>query len=137
MYDGGVREPLIVRWPAAIRAGSVCAEPVTSPDFYPTLLGAARLALMPGQHADGMSFLGALKGEPFTRGPIFWHYPHYGNQGGTPGAAIRDGDYKLIEFFEDNRVELYNIRDDISEAREISSSMPKKAAAAGEGPYPP
>ena len=66
-----------------------------------------------------------MRGETFDRGPVFWHYPHYGNQGGTPGSSVRQGDYKLIEFFEDGRLELYNLREDISEDRDLSEIEPE------------
>ncbi len=111
MYEGGTREPLIVRWPGRIEAGSICDVPVSSPDFYPTMLDMAGLDLLPEQHCDGESILPLLKGgNTMKREAIFWHYPHYGNQGGTPGSSVRCGDYKLIEFFEDGRLELYNLR---------------------------
>ncbi len=125
MYEGGTREPLIVRWPGEIKADSTCDSPMTSPDFYPTLLESAGLKLLPDQHRDGVSILPLLKGESQIRGPIFWHYPHYGNQGGTPGCSVRDGDWKLIEFFEHGRLELYNLRDDASEAVDLADSEPK------------
>ena len=139
MYEGGTREPLIVKWPGVIEPGSVCDTPMTSPDFYPTLLEAAGLDPMPEQHVDGVSLMPLLRGEgwpagdrpaegsPFgpTQGrPLFWHYPHYGNQGSTPGCSVRCGDWKLIEFFEDGRRELYNLRDDISEDHDLASERP-------------
>jgi arylsulfatase A-like enzyme len=125
MYEGGTREPLIVRWPKQIAAGSTCAVPVTSPDFYPTLLDAAGLPARPQQHVDGQSILPLLRGEAtIDRDAIFWHYPHYGNQGGTPGSSIRQTDWKLIEFFEDGRRELYNLRDDIGESRDLAAEHP-------------
>ncbi len=128
MYEGGTREPLIIRWPRGVQAGSLCATPVTSPDFYPTLLELAGLPALPEQHADGVSFaslLGAATdaaeaGRPLRERPIFWHYPHYGNQGGTPGCSVRWGDWKLIEFFESGRLELYNLRADIGEENDRS-----------------
>ena len=125
MYEGGTREPLIVRWPGRIARGGVCDSPITSPDFYPTLLEAAGLPAIPEQHVDGESFTRALRGESFARGPIFWHYPHYGNQGGTPGSSVRHGEWKLIEFFEDGRLELYNLAADPGEARECSLAHPQ------------
>lgn len=126
MYEGGVREPLIVKWPGVTRPGSVCSEAVTSPDFYPTILEMAGLPLLPEQHEDGVSFVPLLKGEQhLNREAIYWHYPHYGNQGGTPGSSIRMGDYKLIEFFEDGRIELYNLRQDIHEAYDLSQEEPE------------
>jgi arylsulfatase A-like enzyme len=123
-YEGGVREPLIVRWDGHTVPGSLCREPVTSPDFYPTLLEAAGLPLIPGQHKDGVSFLDALHGKTFSRGPIFWHYPHYGNQGGTPAAAVRDGRFKLIHFFEGGHDELYDLSSDAGENRDIAEELP-------------
>ena len=125
MYEGGTREPLIIRWPGVIEPGSECKVPVTSPDFYPTFLEAAGLTSMPEQHCDGETLMPLLKGnDSLEREAIFWHYPHYGNQGGTPGSSVRAGDYKLIEFFEDGRLELYNLRDDISEKHNLAQEKP-------------
>jgi arylsulfatase A-like enzyme len=116
---------LIVKWPEVVEAGSQCSVPVTSPDFYPTLLEMAGLDLMPDQHCDGVSLVPLLKGgDSLDREAIFWHYPHYGNQGGRPGSSVRSGDYKLIEFFEDGRVELYNLREDIGEAHNLAQAKP-------------
>jgi arylsulfatase A-like enzyme len=128
MYEGGTREPLIVRWPGVVEPGSVCQTPVTSPDFYPTLLEMAGLELLPEQHIDGVSFMPLLDrtGE-IDREAIFWHYPHYGNQGGTPGSSIRYGDYKLIEFFEDGRLELFNLREDVGEDHDLATDEPQLA----------
>lgn len=121
MYEGGTREPLIIKYPKVIKAGSICDVPITSTDFYPTILEMAGLDLMPDQHCDGVSFFGLFNGKTkLDRDAIFWHYPHYGNQGGTPGASVRCGDYKLIEFFEDERLELYNLSEDISEKNNIA-----------------
>ena len=128
MYEGGTREPLIIKWPNVIAAGALSAEPVTSTDFYPTLLAAAGFPAMPEQHTDGESFLPLLTGEPFHRNrPLFWHYPHYGNQGGTPGCSVREGDWKLIEFFEDRHLELYNLREDIGEKENLAGKYPTLA----------
>jgi arylsulfatase A-like enzyme len=125
MYEGGTREPLLVRWPGVVEPASTCDTPVTSPDFYPTLLDAAGLDPMPEQHRDGVSFAPLLRGSgPVDRGPLFWHFPHYGNQGGAPGSSVRMGDHKLIEFFEDRRLELYNLRDDVSEEQNLADELP-------------
>jgi arylsulfatase A-like enzyme len=125
MYEGGNRVPLIIHWPGVTTPGSVCGEPVTSPDFYPTLLAAAGLPGRPEQHVDGVDFSPLLRGDStFSRGPIFWHYPHYSNQGDTPGSAVVDGDWKLIEYFEDERLELYNLADDVSETHDKSGIEP-------------
>ena len=127
MYEGGTREPLMVRWPGTVEAGSTCSVPVSSPDFYPTLLELAGLDPIPQQHCDGMSFAPILRGETsLKRDGIFWHYPHYGNQGGTPGSSVRAGDYELIEFFDDGRLELYNLRRDIGEEKNLAEREPEK-----------
>ncbi len=123
LYEGGIREPMIVRWPGGVQAGSVCDEPVISTDFYPTMLEMAGLPSKPQQHMDGRSMTPILKQEGRA---FFWHYPHYGNQGGSPGGAVRVGDYKLIEFFEDNRVELYNLKADLGEQNDLAAKMPDK-----------
>lgn len=128
MYEGGVREPLIVKWPGVTEPGSKCTVPVTSPDFYPTVLEIAGLPLIPEQHVDGVSLVPLLKGgQSLDREAIFWHYPHYGNQGGTPGSSVRMGDYKLIEFFEDGHLELYNLREDVSEKNNLADREPERA----------
>ncbi len=125
MYEGGTREPLIVRWPGVGRPGSLCSVPVTSPDFYPTLLDIAGLDPVPEQHTDGVSIVALLRGaRDLEREAIYWHYPHYGNQGGTPGASIRMADHKLISFFEDHHVELYNLKEDLAEERNLAKEMP-------------
>ncbi len=123
MYEGGTREPLLVRWPRVVEPGSTCEVPITSPDVYPTLLAAAGLPSLPDQHVDGESLMPLLQGTGgLGRDAIFWHYPHYGNQGGTPGCSMRAGDWKLIEFFEDGRLELYNLRDDLGETRNLAEA---------------
>ncbi len=128
MYEGAVREPLIVRAPGLTRPGGVCRTAITSTDFYPTILELAGLEPRPSQHCDGVSFAPLLRGdEGFRRGPIFWHYPHYSNQGGRPGCSVREGDWKLIEFFEDGRRELYNLREDISETRDLAADDRQRA----------
>lgn len=131
LYEGGIREPMIIRAPGVTKAGSICETPVTSPDFYPTLLELAGLPMPPKQPVDGMSLVTLLKGEPLARGPIFWHYPHYGNQGGAPGGAVRDGDWKLIEWYEGS-VELYNIAQDIGEKNNLAAQYPDKVKALQE-----
>ncbi|MCJ7680120.1 MAG: sulfatase [Candidatus Aminicenantes bacterium] len=127
LYEGGIREPMVVRWPGVVQPGGECDEPVMSTDFYPTLLEMAGLPPNPGQHLDGVSLVPLLKKvKSLPQRPLFWHYPHYGNQGGSPGGAVRLGDWKLIEFFEDMCVELYNLRDDLSEKNDLSSRFPGK-----------
>ena len=128
LYEGGIREPWIISAPGVTRPGSHCDTPVVSTDFYPTLLELAGLPLMPQQHLDGVSLLPLLKGGELQRGPLYWHYPHYSNQGGGPGGAVRDGDWKLIESYEDGSFELYNLRDDIGEKNDMAAGKPAKVA---------
>lgn len=127
LYEGGIREPLIVRWPGTVKPGSVIDTPVSSPDFYPTLLEIARLEAKPGQVRDGVSVVSQLLGraEQPNRS-LFWHYPHYGNQGGAPGAAILHGDWKLIHWYEDDALELYNLAQDIGEATNLAAEHPDR-----------
>ena len=128
MYEGGIREPLLVRWPGVAGPGT-CDVPVISTDFYPTLLEASGGELDPGQHRDGVSLVPLLKGDAgFERGPIFWHYPHWGNQGGIPAAAVRDGDWKLIEFYWGKGMELYNLAADPGERTNLAAKHPEKVA---------
>ncbi len=126
MYEGGVREPMMVRAPGVTRAGAVCDSPVVSTDFFPTILELAGLPALPKQHVDGVSFTPLLRGESRVRAPIYWHYPHYGNQGGSPSGAVRDGDWKLIEFYEDGHVELYNLREDPGERHNLADANPER-----------
>lgn len=129
MYEGGTREPLIVRWPGVVQPGTWCDTPVTSPDLYPTLLEAVGLPSMPEQHVDGVSLAPLLRGKgELEREAIYWHYPHYGNQGGTPGSSVRAGDWKLIEFFDDGRLELYNLREDVGEEHNLAAERPEQTA---------
>jgi arylsulfatase A-like enzyme len=129
LYEGGIREPMIIKWPGRTKPAAICHEPVISNDFYPTMLEMAGLPLRPSQHIDGLSLVPLLTGAAkLYRNALYWHYPHYSNQGGSPAAAVRSGDYKLIEFYEDNRVELYNLKDDISEKNNLAEKMPEKTA---------
>lgn len=124
MYEGGVRVPLIAWWPGAIRPGSICRAPVTSPDFYPTFMALAGEP-RPEQLLDGVSLVPLFGGAAgLERDALYWHYPHYGNQGGTPGSSVRMGDYKLIEFFEDGRCELYHLQEDPGEERNLAEDQP-------------
>jgi arylsulfatase A-like enzyme len=99
---------------------------VTSPDFYPTLLQAAGLPQVPEQHADGRSFLAALRGESFERGPVFWHYPHYSNCGGSPGCTVRHGRHCLVRNFDSGRTALYDLERDIGQTRDLADELPGK-----------
>jgi arylsulfatase A-like enzyme len=128
MYEGGIREPLIVRWPSVVKAGNVIATPVSSPDFFPTLLDVAKAQPQPGQAVDGVSLLPLFKGQELKDRALFWHYPHYGNQGGSPSAAIRHGPWKLIHWMEDDRVELFNLSTDLSETTNLAEKEPQRMA---------
>ena len=126
LYEGGVRVPLIVRWPGVITPGTVSAEPTTTADLLPTFSEMAG-ATLPDQPIDGVSLVAVLKESQVTLGrdEIFFHYPHYHHS--TPAGAIRAGNWKLIEFFDDGRVELYNLADDLEESHDVASAHPSKA----------
>lgn len=127
LYEGGIREPMVIYWPGVMKAGRTSDQVVTSTDFYPTLLEMTGTPLLPAQHRDGVSLVPVLHGKKMQRGPVYWHYPHYGNQGGSPGSAVRDGDWKLIEWFEEGRgLELYNLATDIGEQKNLAESNPAK-----------
>ena len=158
-YEGGVRVPLIVRWPGVTPAGSTCEEPVISVDFLPTILQIAGLeisglgkegvaaagaadgaksASQPTQvgdvahdgRVDGVSLVPVLKNPEakLARKAVYWHYPHYHPGGATPYGAVRQGSWKLIEFYEDGRLELYDLAKDVGETRDLALKMPEKAA---------
>ncbi len=124
MFEGGTRVPAFAVWKNVIRPGTRTDECIITPDFYPTFLEAAGLPPIPEQHCDGVSFLPVLRGEKGKERPLFWHYPHYGNQGGRPGGSILYKGYKLIEFFEDMHVELYDLARDIAEVNDVSREHP-------------
>jgi arylsulfatase A len=131
-YEGGVRVPLIVYWPGVTRPGSVSDAPVITMDLFPTIVEMAGLPRESARTAvDGVTFVPLLRGagRPM-REPLFWHYPHHQHYqlgGAMPYGAIRSGDFKLVEFFNDMKVELYNLREDIGEQRDLVASQPKKA----------
>jgi arylsulfatase A-like enzyme len=127
LYEGGIRVPMIVRWPGGTSAGSTCPVAVTSTDFFPTILDLAALPVS-RESIDGVSFAPLLQGGKLDRGPLYWHYPHYGNQGGRPGSAIRDGDWKLIQWFEGDPIELFNLRTDAGERQNLAGKEPAKTA---------
>src|SRR5581483_6549005 len=129
-YEGGVRVPTIVKWPGVTPAGSICEEPVITNDFYPTLLHLAGTKGNAKHNAevDGESLVPLLK-DPrakLRRDALYWHYPHYHPGGATPYGAVRAGDWKLIEFFEDLHVELYNLKEDLSEKEDLAARRPEK-----------
>ncbi|MEM1107779.1 MAG: sulfatase [Planctomycetota bacterium] len=130
LREGGNRVCQLARWPGTIAPGSTADAPVVTTDLYPTFLDAAGLPAQPEQHVDGHSLLPLLQGQNGPdRDAIYWHYPHYSNQGDTPGGAVRAGRYKFIEHFEDGRLELFDVEDDLSESRDISAEQPERTAA--------
>lgn len=129
LYEGGTRVPLIIKWPGVTRPGSTTAVPVISMDLYPTLLDMTGLPPRPAQHLDGLSLAPLLRGgDKLNRAALYWHFPHYHSNVATPMGSLRAGDWKLLEFFEDNRVELYNLKDDFSEKHNLAIEMPEQAA---------
>jgi arylsulfatase A-like enzyme len=131
-WEGGIREPLYIRYPNDIEAGSVCDVPVSGIDFYPTFLAYAGLPVPETQHMDGISLVPALHGEEdaaLSERDLFWHYPHYGNQGGDPSSIIRRGPWKLIHYHEDGHDELYNLELDEGEQNDVHNARPDIATA--------
>jgi arylsulfatase A-like enzyme len=126
LYEGGVREPAIIRAPGVTKAGSISNEPIVSMDFFPTMLELAGLPPKPNLHADGLSIVPVLKGKNGKTRPLYWHYPHYHGSTWRPGASIRDGDWKLIKFYDYEKVELYNLKNDPSESKDLSKQNPDK-----------
>jgi arylsulfatase A-like enzyme len=122
LYEGGIRVPLLIRWPGVTAAGQVCSVPVRSEDLFITLAEAAGAELPKDREWDGVSLATLLRGQSknLPREYLYWHFPHYSNQGGKPCGAIRWGDWKLIEHFEDGQLELYNLRQDLSETRNLA-----------------
>ncbi len=130
-YEGGIREPMFVYWEGKVKAGTRNATPVTNLDFYPTIVEVAGINIPEGKILDGESLVPLIKGSgSLSERSLFWHFPIYLEQGNKetqdslfrtrPGSAIRMGDWKLIEYFEDGDLELYNIKDDISESTDLS-----------------
>ncbi|MHC4171516.1 MAG: sulfatase [Planctomycetota bacterium] len=134
LYEGGIREPLIVRWPGVVKPGSICSEPVISVDFFPTFLEILGLENKAKKAIDGVSIVPLLKQTgSLNRKAIYWHYPHYHSSSIGPCGAVRRGNYKLIEWFDEticgpgNRFELYNLKEDIGEQNNLAKKMPQKA----------
>jgi arylsulfatase A-like enzyme len=123
-YEGGIRVPLIIKWPGVTSAGSVSEVPVISNDLYPTMLEMAELPLMPEQHMDGLSLGPLLKKEgELDREALYWHFPHYSSM----CDVVRYGDWKLIERLENGELELYNLKNDIGEERNLAGENPEMA----------
>lgn len=131
-YEGGIREPLLIKWPGVTRPGTTCSVPVCSIDFFPTIweIVGVHGKTEPQPQVDGLSLVPLLKESgTLQRDALYWHYPHYwAKQTVRPFGAVRAGDWKLIEFYEDMRVELYNLKDDTGEANDLAGQMPERAA---------
>jgi len=132
LYEGGIRIPLIVRYPKIVPAGTICTRPTSNFDFYPTLCQLASAGIDSKQHIDGVSLAAVLKNPeaPLQRDTLYWHYPlakpHF--LGGHSSGAVRKGDWKFIEYFDADRKELYNLADDISEKNNLAGKNPEKLA---------
>lgn len=125
-YEGGIREPLIIRMPNIEKPGILCDSIVISTDYYPTILEMVNGKMHPEQHVDGISILPLLKGKNcISRDAIYWHYPHYSNQGGRPSGAIRMGNYKLLQFYDTGELELYDLSTDLSEQKNLRYEKPE------------
>ena len=132
LYEGGIRVPLIVRYPRIVTAGSVCKTPTCNIDFYPTFCELAGIKRKPQYDIDGVSIFSLLHNSQarLKRDTLYWHYPlakpHF--LGGRSAGAVRKGDWKLIEFFDTDECELYNLADDIGETKNLAKAMPNKAS---------
>ncbi len=127
MYEGGIRVPFIARGPGIDGDGRSCSRNIQSTDLLPTLLDMTSLAKPEGWEVDGNSFFASLRAEETTTAPpLYWHYPHYGNQGGSPASAILDGDLKLIEHLDDGKLELFNVEQDPGETNQLNDAQPQQ-----------
>ena len=127
LYEGGIRVPLIVHWPGQIQPNSTSPAIVTGTDYYPTLLEMLNLPPLPDQHMDGRSFVPALKAEDYDRGPIYWHFPNTYDQ--PPYSAVRKGDWKLIYHHVTRKLELFNLKDDPRQSKDLYAEHPDKVAS--------
>jgi arylsulfatase A-like enzyme len=128
LYEGGVREPWIVKWPGVTKPGSICDVPVMNTDILPTVLEACGSPAKPDLHKDGVSFASLLRGDTKpVHDALFWHFPHYGNHGSGPCSSVRVGEWKLIHWIEDDSVELFNLATDPAEKTDVAAQQPDRA----------
>ncbi|GAA4395287.1 sulfatase [Nibrella viscosa] len=128
LSEGGIRIPLLIRWPGLTKAGLVSDAQLCTIDYFPTFTEMLTGRPLTSPEIDGVSFVKTLSnGRAPAREALYWHYPHYSNQGGRPSAAIRQGDYKLIEHYEDGQLELFNLANDVGETRNLVVADPKRA----------
>ncbi|WP_221932453.1 sulfatase [Carboxylicivirga sp. M1479] len=127
LYEGGIREPFLVKIPGKTKPGTVCSTPVHSVDVYPTILSACGIDVPNKNAVDGVNLLPLIEGSGLKRDALYWHYPHYGGKGDQPAGAIRKGDYKLLELFETGEVQLFNLKKDIGETKDLSKELPEIA----------
>lgn len=128
-WEGGLRVPYFIKIPDAINTAREISEPVSGHDFFPTLLDYAGYKIPDYHKVEGKSLKALMEGRQFNERPLYWHYPHYGNQGGDPSSILRQGDLKLIYYWEDDRVELFNLSEDIQEKNNLANSNKDKANA--------
>ncbi|WP_422080082.1 sulfatase [Ulvibacterium sp.] len=124
-WEGGIREPFFIKVPWLDNTGTRTDYPVSGTDFYPTILDLAGIDSLPGQHMDGTSLKPLLEGKTLPERTLFWHYPHYGNQGGDPSSIVRKGKWKLIHYWEDGSQELYNLEEDPGEQENVQEEYPE------------
>ncbi|HUG19143.1 MAG TPA: sulfatase [Planctomycetaceae bacterium] len=125
-WEGGIREPFYIKVPGLTKGGETSEVPVSGIDWYPTLLELANLSVPLQQEIDGVSLVPLLKGQTIAERPLYWHFPHYGNQGGEPSSIISENDWKLIHYHEDGRDELYHLIEDPIEQNDLASSEPAR-----------
>ena len=127
-YEGGLRVPYFISVPWMDQHGTENDTPVNGMDFYPTVLDLIGAELRPEEHQDGVSLMPLLEGKSIAERPLYWHYPHYGNQGGRPSSVIREGRWKLIRYHADSSEVLYDLQADLSEQADVSGDHPEVAA---------
>lgn len=128
-YEGGIRVPAVIKWPGVTQAGRVTEVPTITMDYVPTLLEIAGQKIPAGETIDGVSLVPLLRGaNQLPRDTLYWHYPHYHSPIDSPYSAVRAGDWKLVHFFEDDRAELFNLKDDIGETKNLAAANPQRVA---------